>query len=170
MDMLSKNDLFRRINTRFPMVVERLITLWGSPDLVEYINNLMTGAKGGPSAELSEDVRFALASLKAEHDREFPRYAVRQAVLDEGVLAQNAEFKLINTRFPRIGQRILATWGQASFCEYVNELMNDKRDGRRQGFPEEIMLALFRLMQEHDKQFPQFVLKITDIWSLTNKI
>jgi len=49
-------------------------------------------------------------------------------------------------------------------------LINDKRDGRRQGFPEDVMVALFRLMQEHDKQFPQFVLKITDIWSLTNKM
>ena len=32
------------------------------------------------------------------------------------------------------------------------------------------MLALFKLSEEHDKEFPQYVLKITDIWSLTNKI
>jgi len=166
--MLSKNDLFRRINARFPDIVERLITLWGGTDLGSYINDTLSGVNG--RSDLTEDVRFALASLKAEHDREFPQFSVRPPVVEGGILADNAEFKLVNSRFPRIGQRILATWGHSTFCDYVNELMNDKRDGRRQGFPEEIMLALFRLMQQHDKEFPQFVLKITDIWTLTNKM
>jgi len=166
--MLSKNDLFRSINTRSPDIVERLITLWGGPDLGAYISDMLSGANGKP--ELREDIRLALSSLKAEHDREFPQFSVRPATVDGGVLAENAEFMLVNSRFPRIGQRILATWGHSTFCDYVNELMNDKREGRRQGFPEDIMLALFRLMQQHDKEFPQFVLKITDIWTLTNKI
>jgi hypothetical protein len=166
--MLNKNELFRRLNSRSPEVVERLIVLWGSPELAAYINELMSGAKGEAAA--TDEYRFVLSSLKAEHDKEFPRHAAPLLETKENnVLAQNAEFNTVNVRFPRIGQRILATWGSAIFCEYANELMNDKREGHRQGFPEDVVVALFRLMQEHDKQFPQFVLKITDIWSLTNK-
>ena len=165
---MNKNELFRRINARSPQVVERLITKWGSPDLSGYISDLLSGASG--NLELTEDVRFALSSLKAEHDSEFPQFCFRPATDEAGIFAENAEFMLVNSRFPRIGKQILATWGRSSFCDYVNELMNDKRDGRRQGFPEDVMMALFRLMQQHDKQFPQYVLKITDIWTLTNKI
>ena len=168
--MANKNDLLRRINTRYPQVVERVITLWGSPEVGGYINDLLSGGKGGAALELSSDITAALSALKAEHDVEFPQHCTQPAAVDAGVLADNVEFNLVNAKFPRIGQRILASWGQASFCEYVNDLINDKRDGRRQGFPEEVMFALFRLMQEHDKQFPQFVLKVTDIWSLTNKM
>ena len=168
--MANKNDLLRRINTRSPQIVERVITLWGSLELGAYINDLLSDAKGGAVPELSADIRAALSALKVEHDAEFPQHCTQPTTVDAGVLAENVEFKLVNAKFPRIGQRLVATWGQASFCEYANDLINDKRDGRRQGFPEDVMVALFRLMQEHDKQFPQFVLKITDIWSLTNKM
>lgn len=165
--MLSKNDLFRSINTRSPDIVERLITLWGGPDLGAYISDMLSCANGKP--ELREDIRLALSSLKAEHDREFPQFCVRPATVDGGVLAENAEFmlKLPVSAYRPTNSRYL---GAFHLCDYVNELMNDKREGRRQGFPEDIMLALFRLMQQHDKEFPQFVLKITDIWTLTNKI
>lgn len=166
--MLSKNELFRRLNARFPDVVERLIVLWGSPELGGYINEMMSG--GRADAAEKDDFRFVLSSLKTEHEKEFPKYATASVETNEGVLAANKEFTSINSRFPRIGQKILVTWGSSAFCEYANELMNDKRDGHRQGFPEDVVIALFRLMQEHDKQFPQFVLKITDIWSLTNKM
>ena len=168
--MLSKNELFRRLNALNADVVERLIMLWGRPDLAVYINELMSGTKGGAALAQTEELRFLLTGLGAEHDKEFPHLGAGPIVSGENVLAQNAEFICINAKFPRIGQRILATWGSANFCEYTNELMNDKREGHRQGFPEDVVVALFRLMQEHDKQFPQFVLKITDIWSLTNKM
>lgn len=168
--MPTKNELFRQLNASSPEVVERLIVLWGGPGLVTYINELITGAKSGAAAP--EDFRFVLSNLKAEHDKEFPRHAAPliDAKERESALAQDAGFIAVNSKFPRIGQRILATWGSSAFCEYANELMNDKREGHRQGFPEDVVVALFRLMQEHDKQFPQFVLKVTDIWSLTNKM
>lgn len=165
---MNKNELFRRVNARSPQVVERLITLWGGPELCNYVDDLLSG--GDSTLELTEDIRFALSSLKAAHDGEFPQFCSRPATDELGIFADNPEFTLVSSRFPRIGKQILATWGHASFCDYVNELMNDKREGRRQGFPEDVMMALFRLMQQHDKEFPQFVLKITDIWTLTNKM
>lgn len=91
--MLSKNDLFRSINTRSPDIVERLITLWGGPDLGAYISDMLSCANGKP--ELREDIRLALSSLKAEHDREFPQFCVRPATVDGGVLAENAAFMLV---------------------------------------------------------------------------
>ncbi len=167
--MASKNNLFRTINARSPSVVEQLITGWGSLQFSECVSDLLKDAQKGTRPELKKEVVSALAELRAMHDREFPQYAV---VAEERVverLEQMPYFQTINARFPRIARRLVATWGHAAFGEYINNLLNDNRAGR-QGFPEEIMLALFKLSEEHDKEFPQYVLKITDIWSLTNKI
>ena len=168
-EMSSKNDLFRTINARSPSIVEQLITGWGSLQFSEYVNDLLKDAQKGTRPELKEDVISALSELRAEHDREFPQYTVQAEELVVERLEQTPYFQTINARFPRIARRLVATWGHAAFGEYINDLLNDNRAGR-QGFPEEIMLALFKLSEEHDKEFPQFVLKITDIWSLTNKI
>ena len=40
---------------------------------------------------------------------------------------------------------------------YINQLLQDSRDGQRQGFPPHIAKHLFNLLQEHDREFPQFV-------------
>ena len=167
--MSNKNDLFRTINARSPGIVEQLIIGWGSLQFSEYVNDMLKDAQGGARPELNEEVISALSELRAEHDREFPQYVVQAEDLVVERLEQTPYFQTINARFPRIARRLVATWGHAAFGEYMNGLLNDNRIGR-QGFPEEIMLALFKLSEEHDKEFPQFVLKTTDIWSLTNKM
>jgi hypothetical protein len=168
-EMASKNDLFRTINARSPSIVEQLITGWGSLQFSEYVSDLLKEAQRGTKLELKEEVISALSELRAEHDREFPKYAILAEELIVERLEQSPNFQVINTRFPRIARRLVATWGHATFGEYINDLLNDKRVGR-QGFPEGIMRALFKLSEEHDKEFPEFVLNVTDIWSLTNKI
>lgn len=40
---------------------------------------------------------------------------------------------------------------------YITQLLNDSRDGQRQGFPPNIAKHLFNLLLEHDREFPQFV-------------
>ena len=167
--MSSKNDLFRTINARSPGIVEQLITGWGSLQFSEYVNDLLKDAQRSAKPQLKEDVISALAALRAEHDREFPQFAILTEDLVVERLEQTPYFQTVNAKFPRIARRLVATWGHAAFGEYINDLLNDNRAGR-QGFPEDIMLALFKLSEEHDKEFPEYVLRITDIWSLTNKI
>ena len=166
---MNKNELFRAINKCSPDVVERLITHWGTLQLSEYLSDLLGAVRSGARPEFTDDVIHALTSLGAEHDREFPQYAIQTETVSAGQLEQIEYFKTINSRFPRIGRRLTSSWGHSTFTAYVNELLNDTRAGR-QGFPEAVMLALFKLMEEHDKAFPQYVIKVSDLWSVDNKL
>lgn len=75
----------------------------------------------------------------------------------------HAEFQI------SIGKQMpFATWGAFSFCDYVNELMNDKRDGRRQ-LPGGCHDGAVQAYAAARQGIPSFILKITDIWTLTNK-
>ena len=165
---MSKNDLFRRVAARSPDTVERLITLWGSGELPVYVGDMLNAAKAGSRPELVGDLAWVLEQLLTLHRNEFPQFDGEVARVVDGALAGNLHFQVVQARFPRVAQKLAANWGQAAFSEYANELLNDKRSGVRQGFPEDVALAIFRLVQEHDLAFPQFVLKVTDIWVVTN--
>lgn len=164
--MPSKNEEFRVINRHFPEMAERIITVWGSAALSEYLNDLLLDERDHSGRKLDQEITSALSGLQAEHDREFPKYALQAGACSEKC-QQNEHFKTICVRFPHIGRRLQAKWGRPAFGEYIHELLNDSRAGR-QGFPEEVMLALFKLMEVHDKEYPQFVKKLTDIWMLGN--
>ena len=168
-EMTSRNDLVRTMLATSVTIGISVCTGWGSLQFSEYVNDVLKDAQRGAKPELKEEVISALSELRAEHDREFPQYAIQSEERIVERLEESPYFQTINARFPRIARRLVATWGHVAFGEYINDLLNDNRAGR-QGFPEEIMLALFKLSEEHDKEFPQYVLNITDIWSLANKI
>ena len=85
------------------------------------------------------------------------------------MLADNELFKLIHERHPHIGEQIKALWGKSQCNTFMNDLFNDTRSAARKGFTEEVALALFRLMQEHEKEFPEKLVEVSDIWSVNNK-
>ncbi|MBL8446964.1 MAG: hypothetical protein JNJ44_06080 [Zoogloeaceae bacterium] len=58
-------------------------------------------------------------------------------------------------RFPHL-QVVVDEWGSASCRRRLMALMNDTRNGERKGFPAEHALTIFRLVMEHDQDFPQF--------------
>lgn len=82
------------------------------------------------------------------------------------MITENEDFKVINGRFPHIGEKIAAQWGSFGLSPYINHLLTDTRNGTRQGFPKEVAIGLFRLLQLHDQQYPHLAMKVTDIWSL----
>ena len=56
---------------------------------------------------------------------------------------------VLETRFRRVFDRILALWGTNEFDPYINSLfINDS--GSRQGFPDDAMSEIFRLSRLHD--------------------
>ena len=57
--------------------------------------------------------------------------------------------------FPHL-RRIEENWGTLACRQHLMALMNDTRNGERKGFPPEHALTIFRLMMEHDADFPQF--------------
>lgn len=74
-------------------------------------------------------------------------------------LEKDVDYILVNSQFPHIGVKLKAIWGYPEFYQYVNKLMNDTRDGHRQGFPLEVASGLFRLYNKHDTEFPQWIPK-----------
>jgi hypothetical protein len=62
-------------------------------------------------------------------------------------LAQDVS--MIQRLFPRIGEKIISMWGSVALNSYLSSLIFDERGGR-QGFPEQIAAALFRLLKGHE--------------------
>ncbi len=64
--------------------------------------------------------------------------------------ALGPEITLIKEQFPRIANKIVQLWGMAELDRYLESLVFDERGGR-QGFPEEIGSALFKIRDSHGK-------------------
>lgn len=164
---MAKLELLRALNGHHPEMIARIIGTWGTRQLPVYLNELLLdsgqqpdGADGG----LAE----TLLRLRQAHDEEFPQHAVALNGTIPEKLRENGSFKAIDARFPHIGRHLGAYWGQAKFSEYVNDLLNNTRNGQRHGFPEEVALALWKLMQQHDREYPEFQVRLVDIWALND--
>ena len=81
-------------------------------------------------------------------------------------IINNEQFLIINEAYPHIGKKIAFLWGQSEFNQMLCNLINDTRDGNRQGFPKPVASALLRLSMLHDAEFPQLVSKTSDVWTL----
>jgi len=56
--------------------------------------------------------------------------------------------RLIESRFPRILEKIASLWGKPELDAYLNELMvSDRHD--RQGFPDDVAMEIFHLSTIH---------------------
>lgn len=80
------------------------------------------------------------------------------------MIQRNQNFVQVNEAFPHIGKAIALFWGHPEFYEFSEGLQHQQDGKRREGFPANILTALFNLTSEHDKMFPELVPKKTDIW------
>lgn len=69
---------------------------------------------------------------------------------------EDRDFQLISQDYGRIAKMIELLWGSDLFTEYIDNILNDTRDGKRQGFPKPIFNALIGLKLSHSRLFPQF--------------
>lgn len=60
----------------------------------------------------------------------------------------------IASSYPRIHEKIVHTWGTEECRNYLMNLINDSRDGSRQGFSPLIGKEIVLLLLEHDVRFP----------------
>lgn len=72
------------------------------------------------------------------------------------MLKENKHFKIVEEQAPHVAKKVAFLWGEPEFVKFINTLMNDSRNGARQGFNTEVSSALFALMLEHDREFPDF--------------
>lgn len=71
-------------------------------------------------------------------------------------LEDDLDYQLIKSQYGRIGRMLQLLWGSSTFNDYVDNLMHDTRDGKRQGFPQEIAVALLGLQMTHNRLFTKF--------------
>lgn len=83
-------------------------------------------------------------------------------------LIDDINFKLIETRYPKIGKSLILLCGYAEFVVYTNNLLNDTNNGQRVGFSNDIVTALLALQAQHDREFPEFVNDPGDVWSMSH--
>lgn len=84
------------------------------------------------------------------------------------MIEDSEQFKLINASFPHIGKQLKSFWASVELYAFVDDLLNDTREGKRKGFPLDILVSLQLLETEHDKEFPELARKIHrgDEWGL----
>lgn len=173
--MLDQDVRFQFINQRYPHIGKKLQALWATEWIGDYFKELLGDPRGSSRSGFPKDILAALEELRAAHPRLRPEQAqtadvVSDVVSVEATLAANENFKIVNERFPHIGKKLVGLWSTYAFSLFINELFQDTRGGTRKGFPKEISVALFRLMQDHDRLYPEVVYQAQDIWSLNNKI
>lgn len=71
-------------------------------------------------------------------------------------IKEDRDFQLIEKEYGRIAKILELLWASNMFCEYIDNLLNDTRDGQRQGFPKPIFNALVGLKISHMRFYPQF--------------
>jgi hypothetical protein len=64
------------------------------------------------------------------------------------------DVSLILEHHPNIGKNIKQMWGTVGLHHYLNSVIFDERGGR-QGFPEDIASALFRIYEAHKSLVPE---------------
>lgn len=171
--MLDDDVRFRLINQRYPHIGKRLLELWETEELGDYIDKLLGDTRGGTRAGFPQDVVAMLEALRIAHLRLHPSAPQTPSPTPTSVaaiLAENDNFKIVDQRFPHIGKKLAGLWSSHDFSAFINELFQDTRGGTRQGFPKDVSVALFRLMQDHDRLYPDVAYEVQDIWSLNNKM
>lgn len=66
----------------------------------------------------------------------------------------SAASELLKEKYPRIYERIEATWGSPELDSYFDRLIIDDR-GNRNGFPKEVLNALLLLAKSNRKELPK---------------
>lgn len=82
------------------------------------------------------------------------------------MITSDENFIILSEAFPDLGRRIEFLWGDSSCRMFIQNLLNDTRDGRRQGFPQSVSMAIIALSLKHDNDFPNLVPTDSNIWSV----
>lgn len=75
--------------------------------------------------------------------------------------------ELLKEKYPRIYERIEATWGSTELDSYFDRLIIDDR-GNRNGFPKEVLNALLLLAKSNRKELLINTNEEKNLWSLFN--
>jgi hypothetical protein len=82
------------------------------------------------------------------------------------MIEDNEHFKVIDAAYPHIGKKLSFLWGHPEFNTVITGLIYDTREGKRMGFPEPVLNAIFSLGLSHELEHPQLLAKQKEVWNL----
>jgi len=68
-------------------------------------------------------------------------------------------YQLVAETYPEIAKKIKFFWGNQEFTDLMDDLLNNTRDHRREGFPLKVVASFIKLQQLHDQVFPTYTEK-----------
>ena len=83
-----------QLAARFPHIVERLVSLWGKPEIDRYFGELMV-ADDRRREGFPPEIAMEIFSLSMLHDKLYPRSAVRKDAWSQAVERENGGRKEI---------------------------------------------------------------------------
>jgi hypothetical protein len=86
----------RQLAARFPHIVERLVSLWGKPEIDRYFGELMV-ADDRRRQGFPPEIAMEIFSLSMLHDKLFPRNAPRKDAWSQAVEQENGVRKAVPT-------------------------------------------------------------------------
>jgi len=65
-------------------------------------------------------------------------------------ITSTEHFKIIQSNYPKIAEKLLEVCGNSIFDKYTMELLSDTRNGARQGFSDDIGTSILKLNRIHE--------------------
>jgi hypothetical protein len=157
----------------FPNIALKLHQMKDQGDaIIPYIESLLQDTYKRGNQGFTLEVVEALMNIRAIYETNAPVsntvMPVTPAPSDQPAfdLQDSAYFIKIVQRFPHVGKKVEESWGTQALRTYIWDLFQDSRGGTRQGFPPEYASALFRLLDTHDRLYPELVDTTSDIWAV----
>ena len=76
------------INARFPQAGKRIFAVWGRPEAIMYLNDLIVDVKervSGARQGFPPEVAMAMFKLSQKHDKAFPQFVAKDLDLWGGI-------------------------------------------------------------------------------------
>ncbi len=64
-------------------------------------------------------------------------------------MTTQSDLDTITASYPHIGKMLSEKWGTKDLVSYIEQLLQDTRDGSRRGFPFQVMAALVNIQGLH---------------------
>lgn len=143
------------LGERFPHVLQRIIDLWGKPQMAGYFDGLLSPAKSS-GAGFPEQARREIETVRAFHDREQLLARTRPAIhlpvretLREFLEFEQADFPVtLENEHPLLLQEILSHLGTPRIEPYLDTLLGAGEQFRH-GFSEQALIEIMTIKAHH---------------------
>ena len=78
-------------------------------------------------------------------------------------------FQTVAKAYPALGEKIQFFWGHQELVDLLFELQHDTRGHTRQGFPFDVLTALYELELKHKELYPKLDYSGGSKWQLNGR-